>query len=263
MNALLVILIFIVYPIFFFSRSNLVNVNEISLTPSLTYIAGTDSLGRDFFLRCIQGAYLSLVMAILGLLLSHIIGFIIGSLATFKKFKINFWLPRLIDLFDALPSYLVVCVLAICWQQVFVNFGVLSKSILSLILSMAMVSWMSIARIVRLEILQLLDQEYILNAKIMGANFIQLIKSHFYKYTIKILVISMVQKLPHFILMESFLSYLGIGIVPPYLSLGGLIAEGWRYAYLRPILFLVPSMFLVLISLQFKLILSRFNRLLS
>lgn len=256
-NFILLVLVFLIYPICYWDRLNLVNTALVSLGPSLHFLAGTDSLGRDYFLRCIQGTFLSVFIATIGLLISHAIGFLIGCVSVSNFLKAKIWLPRLIDLLDTLPAYLVVSVLAIFWQQIFKQSDLLVKSVLSLILSISLVSWMATARMIRLEILQLLDKEYILSSKIMGASFFELIQAHFIKHTYKVLKISMVQHLPHFILLESFLSYLGIGIVPPYLSLGALISEGWKYAYLKPHFFIFPSLFLVLISYEFKLILGR------
>lgn len=250
--------LFILYPLIFWERFNQTNINLINLAPNFTYFAGTDGLGRDFFLRCVQGTYLSFVVSLVGVTLAHLIGFVMGSFSIISKLKIRAWLPRVIDMLDTVPSYLVVCVLAIFWQQVFKGFPILIKSVLSVVLSVALVSWMPIARLVRLEILQILGSEYVLSSKLLGASPLDLMKDHFSKQTFSVLMISMVQHLPHFILIESFLSYLGIGLVPPYLSLGALISEGWKYAFLRPQFFLIPSAFLIIISIEFKLLLSWF-----
>lgn len=255
LNLFFLFLVFIAYPILFWSRMNVVDVSVISVAPNWSYLGGTDSLGRDYLLRCIQGTYMSVLISLFSMVLAHLIGFIIGSLSVLKVFKVSVWLPRCIDLLDALPSYLVVSVLALFWQSLFRDMDLIIKSIISLILSISLVSWMSIARIVRLEILQILEKEFILSSKLLGASFYDLIQTHFFKFTIDFLKTSVIQHLPHFILLESFLSYLGIGIVPPYLSLGGLISEGWKLAFIKPLLFLVPSFFLVLISVEFKRIL--------
>lgn len=232
----------------------------MNLTPNLLYIAGTDSLGRDFFLRCIQGTYLSFAVSMVGVILAHLLGFIIGSFSTMPFLKIRLWLPRVIDMLDTIPSYLVICVLSIFWQQVFKELPVLLKSILSVVLSVSLVSWMSVSRIVRLEILQIIDKEYVLNAKIMGASTTDLLRDHFSRHVLRVLVISIIQHIPHFIMIESFLSYLGIGLVPPYLSLGALISEGWKYAFIRPQFFIVPSLFLIIISIEFKWLLKGLSK---
>lgn len=257
-NWLFISLLFVIYPFFVWERLNQANVNLINLTPSFTYLAGTDGLGRDFFLRCVQGAYLSFAVSFIGVVLAHLIGFVVGSISVISKWQIKIWFPRIIDMLDTIPTYLVVCVFAIFWQQVFKELPILIKSLLSIVLSVALVSWMSIARLVRLEILQILDSEYVQSSKLLGAGPLNLMKDHFSKHSLRILIISMIQNLPHFILIESFLSYLGIGLVPPYLSLGALISEGWKYAFIRPQLFLIPSVFLIIISLEFKLLLSYF-----
>lgn len=255
-NIFFLMLLFVLYPLIFWNRLNLTDVNLINLAPSLNYLSGTDSLGRDFFLRCIQGTYLSFAVSIIGVLLAHILGFLFGSLSVFSIMKLRNWLPRVIDMLDTIPSYLVVCVMSIFWQQFFKDFPVLLKSLLSVVLSVSLVSWMSVSRLVRMEILQILDKEYVLNAKLMGASAFDLMKDHFSKQVFQVLIISIVQHLPHFILIESFMSYLGIGLVPPYLSLGALISEGWKYAFIKPQFFLVPSLFLIIISIEFKLLLN-------
>lgn len=259
-NIFFLFLLFVLYPMVFWNRFNLTDVNLINLAPSFSYISGTDNLGRDFFLRCIQGTYLSFAVSIIGVLLAHVLGFAFGSLSVLSILRIRNWLPRTIDMLDTIPSYLVVCVMSIFWQQFFKDLPVLLKSLLSVVLSVSLVSWMSVSRLVRLEILQILGKDYILSSKLMGASPIDLMKDHFSKHVFQVLLISIVQNLPHFILLESFLSYLGIGLVPPYLSLGALISEGWKYAFIKPQFFLVPSLFLIIISIEFKLLLNSLSR---
>lgn len=255
-NIFFLLLIFVIYPLIYWQRFNLTDVNIINLAPSFSYISGTDNLGRDFFLRCIQGTYLSFAVSFVGVIFAHFLGFVFGSISVLSVLKLKNWLPRVIDMLDTIPNYLVVCVLSIFWQLFLKDLPVLVKSILSVVLSISMVSWMPFSRLVHLEILQILDKDYVLNAKLMGASSYDLIRDHFSKHVFRVLLISVVQHIPHFILIESFLSYLGIGLVPPYLSLGALISEGWKYAFIHPKLFLIPAGFLIIISIEFKWLLN-------
>lgn len=255
-NILFILFLFVIYPLVYWQRLNLTDVNIINLAPSFSYLSGTDSLGRDFLLRCVQGAYLSFAVSFVGVIFAHFLGFVFGSVSVLTVLRIKNWLPRVIDMLDTIPSYLVVCVLSIFWQLFFKDLPVLLKSILSVVLSVSLVSWMSVSRLVRLEILQILDKDYVLNAKLMGASSFDLMRDHFSKHVFRVLMISVVQHIPHFILIESFLSYIGIGLVPPYLSLGALISEGWKYAFIRPILFLIPAGLLIIISIEFKWLLN-------
>lgn len=248
---------FIVYPLMNFSRWNQVDIHLISVAPSFAYWAGTDSLGRDYFLRCIQGGFLSLIMGVCSVLLAHIIGFLVGSLSQFRSFYMNFWLPRLSDILDIIPNYLLVSLLALFWNLLFKNLDPVLRTLISTTFSIGLVNWMSISRLVRAEIENLREKEFIAVTGSMGASHWHLVKTHYFGYLSQILIISMIQHLPQFILIESFLSYIGIGLTPPYLSLGSLIAEGWRLVTSSPLLFLAPSLFLVYLSLNLRWILTK------
>lgn len=259
-NFTLLVIIFIGYPLIYFNRWNVMNSEQILLPPNWQFIGGTDNLGRDYFFRCILGAYLSVIVAFSATVLTHFIGFIFASLSVLRFLKLKYWLPRIIDMLDTIPSYLVVSILAIFFQQYFKATQLVMKSLLTLVLSISLVSWMSVSRLLRLEMTQLLNREFIMSSQVLGAGIIDLLKDHFTRHTSQVVIISMIQTLPQFILMESFLSFLGIGLIPPYLSLGALISEGWKYAYLMPQLFFIPALFLTLISLQFKFITKLFKK---
>ncbi|MCK6597078.1 MAG: ABC transporter permease [Bdellovibrionaceae bacterium] len=256
-NYFFFIICFIVYPLINLSRWNQVDIHLISMTPSFSYWSGTDSLGRDYFLRCIQGGFISLILGICSVTLAHVIGFLVGSLSQFRSFYLKFWLPRFSDILDIIPNYLLVSLLAIFWNLLFKNIDPVLRTLISTTFSIGLVNWMSISRLVRAEITNLRQKEFISVTSSMGASHWHLVKTHYFGYLSQILTISMVQHLPQFILTESFLSYIGIGLTPPYLSLGSLIAEGWRLVTTSPLLFFTPSLLLVYLSLNLRWILTK------
>ena len=180
------------------------------------YLLGTDSLGRDLLSRIIQGSQISISIGIIGAFISMIIGTIIGATAGFFGGIIDKMITKIIEILYILPTLLVIITLM----------TIMERNIIGLFIAISIVSWLTIARIVRSQVKSLAQSEFIQAAKTLGATNKRIIFKHLIPNSIGMIVIITTMNVPSFILFESFLSFLGLGISAPMTSWGELIKNG-------------------------------------
>lgn len=180
------------------------------------YWLGTDALGRDMLSRVIYGSQVSIAIGLLGAILSVFIGVLVGAVAGFMGGKIDYILMRVVDILYGLPYMLIVIILM----------AILGRNIANLFIALSFVSWLTTARVVRGQILTLKNAVFIEAARSMGASTWRIIIKHLIPNIVGIVIIYTTIRVPTFILMESFLSFLGLGISAPYASWGSLIQSG-------------------------------------
>lgn len=200
------------------------------------YFLGTDYLGRDMLSRIIYGGRVSIAIGLIGTITSVIIGILVGALAGYKGGKVDYYLMRFVDIMYGLPYMLLVIIcMAIFGRQIF-----------NLFFALAMVSWLTIARMVRGQIMSLKNQEYVEAARSMGANTWHIILRHMIPNSLSIIIVYSTIRIPAFIMQESFLSFLGLGVQAPYASWGSLIGDAVASMTLYPWKLLGPSFTMVL-----------------
>lgn len=201
--------------------------------PSLSHWFGTDVHGRDVFTRVFAGARISLLVGAVGAAVSLVIGVCWGMTAGYLGGRIDGLMMRLVDILYALPSIVFVIVL-ITTLEGFVKQWVMALSptwapmarMLFLFVGLGAVSWLTMARIVRGQVLSLRARPFVLASQSLGASHLRILWRHILPNVIGIVIVYLTLTVPAIILYESFLSYLGLGIQPPAASLGTLIAEG-------------------------------------
>jgi len=219
-----------------FSQTEQAELDEIKATLQTDegkrhYILGTDSLGRDMLSRTIYGGRISMAIGLVGTITALIIGVLIGSIAGFKGGALDNVLMRFVDILYGLPYMLMVIIMM----------AVLGRSVTILFVAIALVSWLTIARVVRGQVLSLKNAEYIQASRSMGASSMHIIIKHLLPNTLGIIIAYATLSLPEFIMSESFLSFLGLGISAPFASWGSLVSDGVKGMELYPWILLIPA----------------------
>jgi len=201
------------------------------------YVLGTDVLGRDLLSRTISGGRVSLGIGVVGTITALLIGVFYGAIAGYIGGKTDNLMMRIVDIIYGLPYMMVVIVLMAL-------FG--GRSVYLLFIAIAMVSWLTISRVVRGQIISLKNSEFIEAAKSVGAGTPRIIMKHLLPNTLGIIIVYSSLSFPSFIMSESFLSFLGLGVSAPMSSWGSLIDEGVRGMELYPWLLIVPAAMMTL-----------------
>jgi len=237
------ILVFFLAPILLGLNFESQDLEKTLSSPALAHWFGTDSLGRDLFSRVLYGGRISLTVGLLASLVSAIVGVVYGSLAGFLGGKWDNILMRLVDILYALPFIFLVIILM-------VYFG---RNFILLFVALGLTQWLTMARIVRGQVLSLRKKEFIEAAKVMGITQTRLILKHLIPNTLGPVIVYLTLTVPAVILEEAFLSYLGLGVQAPLASWGTLIKDGVDVMDIAPWMLFFPALFLsaTLFSLNF------------
>jgi oligopeptide transport system permease protein len=229
------------------------------------HIFGTDTHGRDLFVRTMQATRISVLIGVFAAMIVCIIGTLYGSVSGYLGGKVDFIMMRIVDIIYSLPDILVVLLLSSIIKAPLQNFindsknkffsliGGFGVGIISIFIVFALLFWVGTARIIRGQVLMLKSQEFVTAAKALGASSGRIIRKHIIPNCIgQIIVITMMQ-IPSAIFLESFLSFLGLGVSAPHATLGSLIADSLSGMRMYPSRLLIPSVILSVIILCFNL----------
>lgn len=179
------------------------------------YILGTDHLGRDMLSRIIYGGQISIAIGLIGTVTSVLIGIVLGAVAGYIGGKTDYLIMRFVDVMYGLPYMLIVIILM----------AIFGRNIFNLFLALSLVSWLVVARVVRGQIISLKNSEFVEAARSMGADTNRIIFRHLIPNTLGIIIVFATLRIPAFIMQESFLSFLGLGISAPFASWGSLVSD--------------------------------------
>ncbi|HZI17171.1 MAG TPA: ABC transporter permease [Pyrinomonadaceae bacterium] len=215
---------------------------------SWTHPMGTDSAGRDMLARVLQGGRISLMVGIIATFVSLIIGITWGATAGYLGGKVDDVLMRIVDVLYAIPYMMIVIVLLAFFggqsplRQIFLLFAAIGA-----------VSWLTMARIVRGQVISLKNQEYVLAARATGVSTTRIIFRHLVPNALGPVIVYATLTVPSVMLQEAFLSFLGLGVQAPYASWGSLASEGIQNIAVFPWQLIFPgvTMALTLFSLNF------------
>lgn len=227
------------------------------------HFLGTDKLGRDYAIRVMMGARISLVVGLVAAAIILLIGSTIGSVAAFFGGWIDMLIMRIVDVIYTVPDVLLIILLSVSikeplellaekpgfdWMQK------LGANMISIFIVFALLYWVGMARMVRGQILTLKESEYVTAARALGASSGRIIKKHLLTNCIGTLIITTTLQIPSSIFTESFLSFLGLGVAVPMPSLGSLASEAINGLQTYPHLLFIPAVLISVIILSFNLL---------
>ena len=218
------------------------NRQLVSPTIAGGHLFGSDDLGRDLFVRTMLGIRVTLLVAIVASLVSLVIGVAYGAIAGFVGGRVDAVMMRFVDTLYALPFIFFVILLMVAFER---NF-------LLIFVAIGAVNWLDMARIVRGQTLSLREREFVDAARLTGVSTARILLRHIAPNLIGIVVVYVTLTIPQAILVESFLSFLGLGIQEPQTSLGALVDAGVNQMEGAPWALLIPAGLLALILLCFN-----------
>ncbi|MFD3156108.1 ABC transporter permease [Haloimpatiens sp. FM7330] len=220
------------------------NSSIINQTPTAQHWFGTDELGRDVFARVWKGGRVSMIIGILATLIEVVVGCIYGGVAGYFGGIVDDIMMRIIEVLVSIPYLIVVILISL----------IVGKGMGSIIIAMAITGWCYMARLVRGQLLQIKEQEYVLAAQTLGGSPSRIIAKHLIPNTLGIIIVEVTFAVPGYIFAEAFLSYLGLGVQSPDTSWGALASAAQQNLMFYPHELFFPSLMISLTMLSFNLL---------
>lgn len=229
------------------------------------HVFGTDMYGRDILVRVMYGARVSMAVGICAALLVLLIGALYGSISGYCGGKVDAVMQRIVELIYSVPEMLVVLLIATALKPILMNFvntgsgpmkefvNTMGPNLISMFIAFGMLYWVTMSRIIRGQVLQLKQQEYVTAARALGASGGRIIRQHLLPNCIGQIVVTTCLQIPSAIFLESFLSYLGVGVSAPLPSLGSMATDALSGMYTYTYRLIIPSVILSVMILAFNL----------
>ena len=223
------------------------------------HIMGTDSMGRDYFIRVIYGTRVSLTVGLFAAVIVLLIGVVYGSISGYFGGKVDMVMMRIVDIIYSLPDMLMVVLLSVVLREV-INvdaFPALQKigtNMISMFIVFGLLYWVSMARLIRGQILTIKNNEYVLAARCIGTRNSRILTRHILPNCLSVIIITTALQVPSAIFTESYLSFLGLGVSAPLTSLGSLANDARSAMQSYPYRLVIPAVLICLIVLALNLL---------
>ena len=218
--------------------------SAINQLPSAAHWFGTDKLGRDLFARVWQAGRISITIGLVAAVISSVVGSIYGGIAAYFGGVVDDVMMRIVEILLSIPYLLIVILISVFTD---------SKSLGTMLVALTLTGWCGIARIVRGQMLQLKQQEFVLAANALGVSPIRIILKHMIPNTIGLIIVAITFDIPGYIFSEAFLSYVGLGIQSPQTSWGALASAAQENFMFYPYQLFFPALMIALTMLSFTL----------
>ncbi len=229
------------------------NIDRILEGPSADHWLGTDGLGRDMLSRLIYGARMSMSVGIFTAFFSLLLGGVYGAVSGWVGGWVDSVMMRFVDILSAIPSLVLLILVSVIFNSIRFSENPEIRALVGIFLSLSIVGWVGVARLVRGQVLQVKQMLYVESARALGASGGSILFKHIFPNILGPIIVILTFQVPSNILFESFLSFIGLGLQPPYSSWGVLANDGWR-AKSYPHLILSPGTAIFFTMLAFNLL---------
>lgn len=230
------------------------------------HLFGTDRNGRDLMVRTMVGTRVSMIVGVFAALLVLIIGAVYGSISGYCGGKVDAVMQRIVEVIYSIPEVLVILLISMVMNETLKGFvnanrgnvlaelvNLLGSNLIGMFIAFGLLYWVTMSRIIRGQIIQLKEQEYVTAARALGASGGRIIKRHLLPNCMGQIVVTTCLQIPSAIFLESFLSFLGVGVSAPMTSLGSMASEALQGMYSYPYRLFFPAIILSVMILSFNL----------
>lgn len=239
---LILIILISVFVVFNGVDPDAIDVANKFQAPSAEHWFGTDELGRDYLTRVLYGGRVSLVVGVLAMVTSIVIGVSVGLASGYFGGLVDSILMRVVDVFCAIPWIIMVTIISMLFK----------RGIVSIIIVIGLFSWMSIARLVRSEVLSAKEREYVQYARFIGVPSWTVIVKQVLPAVFPTIITAATAEIASAIMMESSLSFLGLGVAAPMSSWGSLLESSQQYLQKAPYMAILPGILIILTVYSFN-----------
>ena len=239
---LVVIILVSIFVVFINIDPDAIDVVHKLQPPSSEHWFGTDEMGRDYLMRVLYGGRVSLVVGGLAMLTSILIGIAVGMSAGYFGGIVDNILMRIVDVFSSIPWIIMVTVVGLLFK----------RGIVSIIIVIGLFSWMEIARLVRSEVLSAKEREYVQYSKFIGVNAVEIMVKHVLPSVFPTIITAATAAIASAIMVESSLSFLGLGVAAPMSSWGSLLQSSQQYLQKAPYMAILPGVLIILTVYSFN-----------
>lgn len=222
-----------------------INMQIKNNSPSREHWFGTDQLGRDLFTRVWRGGRVSILIGVVGAVVSAVIGCIYGGIAAYFGGWVDMIMMRIVEAISSIPNLLLIILISVVLD---------SKSIGTLMFALLITSWCGLARLVRSEMLRISKSEYVMAARLMGVSSFKIVLTHLIPNCMSTIIVNLTFRIPGLIFAEAFLSYVGLGVQSPETSWGALASAASTVYMFYPYQLVFPTLMIALTMLCFILI---------
>lgn len=208
------------------------------------YFFGTDTMGRDIWLRTWSGTRISLLVAGAAIIIDMVVGMTYGLISGYFGGKVDIVMQRIIEILNSIPTLVIATLMLV----------ILKPGIIPILFVLVLTGWIGMSRIARAQMLKLKEQEFVLASKTLGASDMHIIFKDILPNIFGQLIIMSMFSIPNAIFMETTLSFVGLGIPAPNVSLGVMISDGFKSFMISPYMTIIPAMILAILMLSFNLL---------